>query len=101
MIEAATTLQDPPRGRTTAISGWREKMIHFNPRTTAIPLHGFVRFAILCDLRLCVQINRIARQRIQRSTGIRLRAELCDDKSNVDATTDEPEDLAVPHQRRL
>ena len=70
-------------------------------RTTAIPLHGFVRFAILCDWRLCVRINRIATQGIQRSTGIRLRAELCDDKSNVDATTDEPEDLAVPHRRRL
>jgi hypothetical protein len=38
---------------------------------------------------------------MKRSTGIRLRAELCDDKSNVDATTDEPEDLALPHQRRL
>ena len=33
--------------------------------------------------------------------GIRLRPELCDDKSNVDATADEPEDLAVPHRRRL
>ena len=38
---------------------------------------------------------------MQRSTGIRLRAELYDDKSNLNTTADEPEDVAVPHRRRL
>ncbi len=28
---------------TTAISGWREKSLYVDTRTTAIPLHGFVR----------------------------------------------------------
>jgi hypothetical protein len=47
----------PHYKRTTAISGWREKSIHVKSRTTAIPLHGIVRFAILCDWRLRVQIT--------------------------------------------
>ncbi|MBL8811500.1 MAG: hypothetical protein JNM43_15115 [Planctomycetaceae bacterium] len=38
---------------------------------------------------------------MKRSTGIRLRPELRDDKSNLNTTADEPEDLAVPHQCRL
>ena len=59
-----------PRGcRTTAISGWREKSIHFKPRTTAIPLHGFVRFAILCDWRLCVEIFEAQRSKCNAQRG--------------------------------